>query len=218
MKNLLKAKRRKFNSKKGFTLVELIVAVMILLIVVSASVRGLTLSYRSASMGALKNDAQSVAQRDCDLIMSAIAAIAEYEEFDDLESQKTLNGRFDNSAGVYCAIEDEFHNTIKEDAKFNFTSAGYDNNRYAELQKVSNTGSSVSGVQATNYSNDPNKQYHYYTITRKDGELIPGSSITSQVYKITTYVYYSEKGFVTCEGEVCILPKLTESEDDEEGT
>ena len=42
----LKKPFKKLNNKKGLTLVELIVAVMILMIAVGASVGGLSMSYR----------------------------------------------------------------------------------------------------------------------------------------------------------------------------
>lgn len=206
MKNLLKTKRRKFNSKKGITLVELIVAVMILLIVVSASVRGLTLSYRSASLGALKNDAQSVAQRDCDFIMSAIATVVENETFDAL-TKNTLNNRLIDH-GTHCEIDNNFHSLISQDASIDFLTGGYNEAKFSELIAVSQPASNIPSIQQANYNHEE-KQYHYYTITREDKALKAGSSDVYQIYKITTYVYYSEKGFVTCEGEVCILPKTS---------
>lgn len=209
MKNLLKAKRRQFNSKKGMTLVELIVAIMILLIVVSATVRGLTVSYRSAMMGAVKNDAQSVAQRNCDIIMSSIVSIAETGTF----TPGTVDTLGDNLVNRYthCDISPNFDFNIKKDSEMSFEFLGmnvaYEQDKYVEIEPI-NGNQAVVAAQQSNDKDDPlkkGKRLQYYTISRTNRTI----GETYQVYKVTTYVYYTDNAFVTCEGEVCVLPEAS---------
>ncbi|MEE0265242.1 MAG: type II secretion system protein [Acutalibacteraceae bacterium] len=213
MKNLLKAKRRKFNSKKGITLVELIVAIMILLIVISATVRGLSVSYRSAMMGAMRNDAQSLAQRNCDIIMSSIVSLAEKgTAFTTAAEIDTLRGNFTDH-GSYCEINSTFHSGIESDAKMEFQVLGgpliaYDHGQYAELAPVNGVLAAVQAQKDIDKVANPGKKYQYYTISRKTKTFSTAAGAnTYQIYTVTTYVYYTDKGFVTCEGEVCVLPK-----------
>lgn len=207
MKNLLKNKKLKFNSKKGFTLIELIVAVMILLVVISASVRGVSISYRSALLGAEKNDAQSLAQRNCDIIMSAIVTNVENKTF---ANEYTLDGmvRFggdgfaNNGSNTYLDwVCDDTDIILENDI-------GYDKDQYAELKQVVGGVEDVKSQKADDVldartSLQPIKKYQYFTLSRKQKEI---GGPTYQVYKITTYVYYSDNGFVTCEGEVSVMP------------
>lgn len=215
MKNLLKAKRRQFNSKKGITLVELIVAIMILLIVISATVRGLSVSYRSAMMGAMRNDAQSLAQRNCDIIMSSIVSIAEKgTAFTTTADIDTLRGNFTDH-GSYCDIGSSFNNNIETDTKMEFQVTGgpliaYDHGQYATLVPVNGLLTEVQTQKDIDKVANPGKKYQYYTISRKDKAFSTAAGAnTYQIYKVTTYVYYTDTGYVTCEGEVCVLPKTT---------
>lgn len=206
MNNLLKNKLKKFNSKKGFTLVELIVAVMILMIVISASVQGLNISYRSTLMGAAKNDAQSMAERNCDIIMSAIVTTVEnttysHSEVDDLKGLLETPGPgpvgFSASSGML--------NDIGNDT-YIYLSGGYNSAQYAPIQQVVGNASAVESKRA---SETDDKKFQYFTIDKSERTMTStaGARKTYQVYRITTYVYYSDKGYVTCEGEVSVLPR-----------
>lgn len=201
MKNLLKTKFKKFNSKKGFTLIELIVAIMILMIVVSASVRGIDISYRSALTGAAKNDAQSIAQRNCDIIMSAITTDVENIPIP-AANVSTLGGMV-NSNGT--AFTDNKRDDIIDDAKISLPfDGGYNADQYAFLEQVDTSTSTVQQTRAN--ETDPNKKYQYYTISKSEKTI---GSVSRQVYHITTYVYYTDTAYVTCEGEVSVLPNTT---------
>lgn len=206
MNNLLNNKKLKFNSKKGFTLIELIVAVMILLIVIGASVRGISISYRSAMLGAEKNDAQSVAQRNCDIIMSAIVTNVEKKTFSDFD---TLDGMVTHTGnGFTNTSPNTYASWISNDADMYLPDGGYDKNQYLPLQQILSNGDKRSDVE--NYKKNvdeilyPDKKYQYFTLSRTENKI--GTS-TYQVYKITTYVYYTNKAYVTCEGEVSVIPK-----------
>lgn len=203
MTNLLKKKAKKFNSKKGFTLIELIVAIMIMLIVVSASVRGITISYRSAMLGAAKNDAQSVAQRNCDIIMTTIVSNVEKQTFTAADIP-TLGGLFhDHNCNRFSVSYEE---TLRdEDIALHLPAGGYNSAKYAAIQSEPDGVEKVKILQASNYASDSTKNYQYYTI-KKTRKTINGEDYL--LFHITTYVFYTEKGFVTCEGEVSVLPKV----------
>lgn len=204
MYNLLKNKKLKFNSKKGFTLLELIVAVMILLIVISASVRGISISYRSALLGAEKNDAQSLAQRNCDIIMSALTTHVENKKFTDtstLDGMVTINGN---------GFEPPYRGWIYNDIKMVLDEGGYDTEQYKDIQQVLGGDSDVkkrkeNDAKADKAALQPVKKYQYFTLDCTERQI--GSGPKHQVYKVTTYVYYTDNGFVTCEGEVSVIPK-----------
>ena len=207
MNNLLKNKLKKFNSKKGFTLVELIVAVMILMIVISASVQGLNISYRSTLMGAAKNDAQSMAERNCDIIMSAIVTTVENtpyssSEVDDLKG--LLNSTSPGPVGL--SASSGMLNDIGNDT-YIYLSGGYNSAQYAPIQQVVGNASAVESKRA---SETDDKKFQYFTIDKSERDMTNAAGTvtkTYQIYRITTYVYYSDKGYVTCEGEVSVLPE-----------
>lgn len=212
MNNLLKYKRLKFNSKKGFTLVELIVAVMILLIVISASVRGVSISYRSALLGAEKNDAQSLAQRNCDIIMSAIVSNVENKSFADLD---TLDGMvYPDGSGFVDSPPKSYKTWIYNDIEISLprvggVSGGYDIAQYAEVKQVIGGEDKVKQQKTADENIDkvtgvPTRKYQYFTLSRTEKTI---GTAKHQVYKVTTYVYYSNNAFVTCEGEVTVMPK-----------
>ncbi len=187
MNNQLTKCKTKFNSKKGLTLVELIVAIMILLIAIGASVGGLTLSYRSTMMGAEKDDAQSLAQRDCDIIMSCITTnIEDGKTVNDLFIDPEGNPKFKNS---YPSL---YLTNIQSDINIGHFVDSYNTTQYSLITEIQNT-SELSGSSLVK-----NQFFMVDVETREIGvkEYL--------VYRITTYVYYSDTACVSCEGEVNI--------------
>jgi hypothetical protein len=178
-------------------------------------VRGLSVSYRSAMTGAMRNDAQSLAQRNCDIIMSSIVSLAEKGTgFATEEDKKTLGGNLDDTGHLaYCDISSGFNDNIRKDTLMQFEDAGgamiqYDVGQYAELAPVNGLQDRVRAQKDVDKVANPGKKYQYYTISRttKAFSTLAGAN-TYQIYKVTTYVYYTDTGYVTCEGEVCVLPK-----------
>lgn len=183
MNNQLTKCKTKFNSKKGLTLVELIVAIMILLIAIGASVGGLTLSYRSTMMGAEKDDAQSLAQRNCDIIMSCITTnIENGKTVDDLFIDPEGNPKFKNS----------YHHAIRNDTSISAFPSSYDVNQYDKINEIQNISELVGAA-------DKKKQYFMVDVETRKIDVKE-----YLVYRITTYVYYSDTAYVSCEGEVNI--------------
>lgn len=205
MKNLLKKKAKKFNSKKGFTLVELIVGIMIMLIVVSASVKGIAISYRSAMLGAAKNDAQSIAQRNCDIIMTSITTNVENITYTD-ENIHTFGEMFTD---INCnKFKDDFRDSLNEiDLVIDFPDGGYNGEQYAPVKQIVGEEANVTTQHRLDVTADNSKKYQYYTIQKFDKETAIVGNINYQSFYVTTYVYYTDNGYVTCSGEVNVLPK-----------
>lgn len=192
----------KFNSKKGVSLVELIVAIMIIMIVVSASVSGLTISYRSVLMGAVKDDAHSVAKRDCDIVMNAIQTYASEGELSSVMSH------YPKSDGkVYCDFGISEKIVLLDDLLIRIGDSsvaggdtGYDSSQYTDL--VPYVGSEDSLDTTGKFEvNKNNKKYRSVIITKT--EQIQGAT-TYDVYHVKTFVYYTETSKVTCEGDVIV--------------
>lgn len=69
MKNKLQLN---LKSKKGFSLLELLCAIMIIAIVVGATATGLAVSYKSITLGGEKDRANARAQEYCDIVMTYV--------------------------------------------------------------------------------------------------------------------------------------------------
>ena len=205
----------KFNSKKGMSLLELIVAIIIIMIVVSASVSGLSLSYRSVLLGAAKDDAQSVAQRDCDIVMNALQQYAEEGILDDVllvadEKYCTFNHYLVNGTMAVSRLMTDttmsLGSSVDSDGD-GTPDSGYNSNQYYSLQQYG--GDSVESRASNDYASDDedkqNKKFRYLTITKStqkstnaDGE------VTYTVYHVETNVFYTSSNCSTCEGDVIV--------------
>ena len=182
-------KKRKFNSKKGLTLLELIVAIIILLMTIGASVGGLNLSYQSALIGAEKDDAQSLAQRNWDIIMEVISSYAETGDLDEI---------IDHASGSGVGrFKDAHFALMQSDMIFSATPVtGYDPNKYATILQCDNE----SGVVPT-YTNEK-PQYCVLSVNSRNMTSVGGTTTSYEVYHIKVYVYYTDDDYITCEGEV----------------
>jgi len=181
MKKLFKrGKKRRMNNKRGISLLELIIAVMLLMIVISMSLNALNVSYRSVLVGAEKNNAQSVAQRDCDIVMAIISRQAE---------NGTLNTSVDPLTSYFT---DAFFPTVQADTNLNLYSFCFDTDQYDVLQQRD-----ISLCDAS-------KKRRLLTINRNSRKL---GTKNYSVYHIKVDVYYGTENngmFVSCEGEVNI--------------
>ena len=197
MKKLLSSKlKRRINNKKGLSLLALIVAVTIIMLTVGASIMGLNLSYRSVQMGAKKDDAQSLAQRDCDIIMSIISKQAAQPSV--TGTGTALDDCLTGSGSTLAFESSFFTGTVQADTDIHLYSTIYDPSQYDVLE------------QQTAYSGfDPNIQKRYVKIqneARTTQDAVAGTTKTYDVYKITVSVYYGTRQnmFVTCDGEVLV--------------
>ncbi|MEE0858591.1 MAG: prepilin-type N-terminal cleavage/methylation domain-containing protein [Acutalibacteraceae bacterium] len=205
MKNFsFKSKKKKgFNSKKGLTLIELIVAIMILMLVISASVSGLNLSYRSVLVGAQKDDSQSLAQRNCDILMSVISSYAETDDLDTIivNTPGSSVAKFDDAHFTYILNDVDLMNCLSGAGGAGV--GGYDTTQFAELKQCESEAE-VKTQAANDFStgDSTKKQYCVLSVNSRDLTETDGTTQTYDVYKIKVYVYYNAKGFITCEGEV----------------
>lgn len=99
----MKKKSSYFKSKKGFSLLELLCAVVVIAIVVAGTASGLAVSHRSILIGAEKDKASARAQEYCDIIMTYV----EYTPDSDLFSNT-------GSCILESGIKTKIENDIKE--------------------------------------------------------------------------------------------------------
>lgn len=164
--------KKYIKSKKGFSLLELIVAVIILCIVISATVTGLAMSYNSILVGAEKDNMSSIAQKNCDIIMAVI----------DSASQS-------NEADVFEGMTYKLKDTVNVNQ---YTEVLHGTDVYAEGIEPTDDISNVA---------DKQKGKAYYNITKTKLKENVGSEEYS-LYTINTYVFYADEKYVTCTGTV----------------
>ncbi len=155
---------------------ELIVATMLLMIVIGLSLNALNLSYRSVLMGGEKDNAQSIAQRDCDIVMAIISRQAE---------AGTLDGNMDVDY-----FKDTFFPTVQADTRLDVYASCYDVSQYDILH------------QQDLSTCDNTKKRRLLKITKSNRKL---GTKDYAVYKIEVDVYYATENdnmYVSCEGEV----------------
>lgn len=212
MKNAIK-NSLKFNSKKGMSLLELIVAIIIIMVVVGASVSGLSLSYKSVLLGAAQDDAQSVAQRDCAIIMNAIQMYAEDGVLDSM--------MFSNPSTGYCTFNATGTSKLNADVSMELGSAadldgdgnpdsGYNSSQYYNLFPCGGDDAFVKSKADSDFASTDsakqNKKFRYYSISRTTQKSTDNTAteVGYYVYHVKTYVYYNEKSCSVCEGDVIV--------------
>ena len=86
----MKKKNLKFKkylkSKKGFSLLELVCAIMIMAIAVSATATGLNISNQSITKNSLMDKASAKAQMYCDVIMTYVEKTPSNDPYDGWDS------------------------------------------------------------------------------------------------------------------------------------
>lgn len=150
---------RKYINKSGISLLELIVAIIIIAIVVSGTVTGLAISYRSVLIGAEKDKSSSLSQKYCDVIMTAVQNNTDSDLFDPVSSI-----------------------TIKPTMLTNLI----DDCEISTLTQITDEAA-LSAL-----SPKPKKGATYFSIENK----------APKIYRITTYVYYTDTAYITCGGNV----------------
>jgi hypothetical protein len=179
-----------------------------MLIVVSASVKGIAISYRSAMLGAAKNDAQSIAQRNCDIIMTSITTNVENITY----TAENINKFGEMFTDSNCnKFKDDFRDSLNNiDLAINFPDGGYNEEQYAPVKQIVGGKSDVITQHRLDVTADNSKKYQYYTIQKLDKETAIVGNTDYQSFYVTTYVYYTDNGYVTCSGEVNVLPQKAE--------
>ncbi len=168
----MKKKSSYFKSKKGFSLLELLCAVVVIAIIVAGTASGLAVSHRSILIGAEKDKASARAEEYCDIIMTYV----EYTSDTDL---------FDNTSS--CSLKANVKNDIENDIKKG-------NPDVTEVIQYGNV------EQAENVSRAKDNAIPYFVITKIGKSPAVDSNLVS--YEITVYVDYASSATTYCTGTV----------------
>ena len=114
----MKKKNLKFKkylkSKKGFSLLELVCAIMIMAIAVSATATGLNISNQSITKNSLMDKASAKAQMYCDVIMTYVEKTPSNDPYDGWDSltdaQKNANKLFNTPPNQTYAFTSDIKN------------------------------------------------------------------------------------------------------------
>lgn len=182
-KNLITKKY--FKSKKGFSLLELLCAVMIMAIAVSATAVGLNISNQSITKNSLMNKASAKAQMYCDIIMTYVEVTPSHDPSVSwngwTEDYKSKNKLFIN--GSNYEFVDDIKTQISNDIKSLDTNI-------------------TDVIQSTNISNKDIDATKVKYVIEKEGSYTTSENIDMVSYKITVYVDYGTNGRTSCTGVV----------------
>ena len=176
----MKKKNLKFKkylkSKKGFSLLELVCAIMIMAIAVSATATGLNISNQSITKNSLMDKASAKAQMYCDVIMTYVEKTPSndpYDGWDSLtEAQKNANKLFADTPNQTYTFTSDIQSNIDTDVK-----------------ALDNTFSAKQYASADIDNRDFNKNDVAYKI-KKEGTYINPDGISMVSDKVTVYIDY----------------------------
>ena len=179
-------KRSRFfkKSKKGFSLIELLCAVVIIAIVVAGTASGLAVSHRSILIGAEKDKASARAQAYCDIIMTYVECTPSIDQslaFDDtIDHNKNL--LFETPYNNYMLKKDDI---IKDQFVPDFKNIDSNITAIEQITKAN------LATRTTKSNTIP------YFIIEKEGTT---GNLAS--YRITVYVDYANSATTYCTGVV----------------
>ena len=175
----MKKKNLKFKkylkSKKGFSLLELVCAIMIMAIAVSATATGLNISNQSITKNSLMDKASAKAQMYCDVIMTYVEKTPSNDPYDGWDSltdaQKNANKLFETPPNQTYTFTSDIQNNIDTDVK-----------------SLDNTFSAEQYTSAYIDNRDFNKNE------------VDSDGISMVSYKVTVYIDYGTNGTTSCTG------------------
>ncbi|MEE1061115.1 MAG: type II secretion system protein [Ruminococcus sp.] len=182
-----------FKSKKGFSLIELLCAVVIMAIVVSATATGLAVSYKSIMIGSTQDKASAKAQEYCDIIMTYVQNTPSHDPTSTsyiagTESDPSKNLLFDLTKGSKC----KFTTDVMEQV-IAATGTLPDPTKDTAIEQLNDKAAVEARVK-----NDDKP----YFIVEKNGTF-EHNGIKFVSYQITTYVDYGNGKYTTyCTGSV----------------
>lgn len=193
MKKLLKSKY--FKSKKGFSLMELLCAIVVLAIVVSATATGLAISYTSITNGSQKNKASSLCQEYCDILMTYVENITSSDPDAGVNMNDAMYNELFTNSGDYL-LKDQIHTSFSNEIRNSWESYSGETFSNDSLEQI--TPDDVAGRDKEIYS-------VYYTIDNVgsyDYVDASGATIEYVNYEVTVYIDYTEKNTAHCSGIV----------------
>ena len=210
MRKTLKIKKH-FNNKKGFSLLELLCAIMIMAIAVSATATGLAVSYQSITKNSLMNQASAKAQMFCDLVMTYVEKTPSNDPSEDWDCVNyTVQG---DSLGTTVKYELNqsanklFASNPNPNPNYTFTDEIKNNIKF-DVLKLDSTMTDVKQYSSgTIGARTFNKAELAYVI-EKEGSFLKDKTKSNTpdniavTYKITVYVDYGTNGTTYCTGSV----------------
>lgn len=175
----MKKKSSYFKSKKGFSLLELLCAVVVIAIVVAGTASGLAVSHRSILIGAEKDKASARAQEYCDIIMT-------YVEY-------TPDSHLFSNTGS-CELKDDIKGKIENDIKEG-------NSNVTEIKQT-------TAAEAEAVTREKNNAVPCFVIAKSEtsGDNSDSGSDSGSgglvFYEITVYVDYANSATTYCTGTV----------------
>lgn len=178
--------KKHFKSKKGFSLLELICAIMIMAIAVSATATGLAISYESITKNSLMNKASAKAQMYCDIVMTYVEKTPSHDPTSvwDSSIDTSKNELFANQPNQGLEFDARIQKSILQDV------TALDNSMTAKQYVTSTIGSREFNTSEMAY------------VVEVQGKYVNSEGKKMVSYKITTYVDYGTNGTTTCEGIV----------------
>lgn len=210
MRKTLKIKKH-FNNKKGFSLLELLCAIMIMAIAVSATATGLAVSYQSITKNSLMNQASAKAQMFCDLVMTYVEKTP--------SNDPSENWNYVGYTIPATAYSPEAKYVLNQSANKLFASNPNPNSNYTFTDEIKNN-IKIDVLNLDSTMTDV-KQYSSGTIgarafdkaevayvIEKEGSFLKDKTKSNTpdniavTYKITVYVDYGTNGNTYCTGTV----------------
>ena len=210
MRKTLKIKKH-FNNKKGFSLLELLCAIMIMAIAVSATATGLAVSYQSITKNSLMNQASAKAQMFCDLVMTYVEKTPSNDPSEDWNSVGyTIPATAYSPEAKYVLNQSAnklFASNPNPNSNYTFTDEIKNNIKF-DVLKLDSTMTDVKQYSSgTIGARAFNKAELAYVIEKEGSFLkdITKSNTPDNIavtYKITVYVDYGTNGNTYCTGTV----------------
>lgn len=210
MRKTLKIKKH-FNNKKGFSLLELLCAIMIMAIAVSATATGLAVSYQSITKNSLMNQASAKAQMFCDLVMTYVEKTPSNDPSENWDYVNyTVQG---DSLGTTVKYE------LNQSANKLFASSPNPNTDYTFTDEIKNnikfdvlnldsTMTDVKQYSSGTIGARPFNKAEVAYVIEKEGSFLKDKTKSNTpdniavTYKITVYVDYGTNGTTYCTGSV----------------
>lgn len=210
MRKTLKIKKH-FNNKKGFSLLELLCAIMIMAIAVSATATGLAVSYQSITKNSLMNQASAKAQMFCDLVMTYVEKTPSNDPSEDWDCVNyTVQG---NSLGTTVKYELNqsanklFASNPNPNPNYTFTDEIKNNIKF-DVLKLDSTMTDVKQYSSGTIGARPFNKAELAYVIEKEGSFLKDKTKSNTpdniavTYKITVYVDYGTNGNTYCTGTV----------------
>lgn len=210
MRKTLKIKKH-FNNKKGFSLLELLCAIMIMAIAVSATATGLAVSYQSITKNSLMNQASAKAQMFCDLVMTYVEKTPSNDPSEDWNSVGyTIPATAYSPEAKYVLNQSAnklFASNPNPNPNYTFTDE-IKNNIKIDVLNLDSTMTDVKQYSSGTIGARPFNKAELAYVIEKEGSFLKDKTKSNTpdniavTYKITVYVDYGTNGNTYCTGTV----------------